>query len=400
MLRIDIHEAREGMALALPVQNPLVPSRTLLKPGFKLSDSIIHKLTDSGVKNIWVRYPALDFLDKYIDNEKLQAQQSVVSTITDTFEKLQTQAAAKLNYDTYVSSVAELVDSVLSNPTSAVFLGDICDSPHDIMRHSSTVTYITLLLALKLEGYLVKERKHVNPAHAKTINNLGIGAMLHDIGITQLPEEVQTKYKETGSDTDPAFQEHPTLGFRMVRGKIDPTAATVVLNHHQREDGSGYAGKEFPQLQGKNIHVFARLVAVADQFDRIRNPQNAPAIPTVLALQIITSPDMSKKFDNQILSALLDVVPPYAPGSAIKLSDGRFAVVIDHNTEMPCRPVIQIIPDPVTITSEEDQDTSGPQIDLSQETNDLFVAEAEGHDVSDLNFPRPQIGLTSLASVW
>ncbi|QQE13648.1 HD domain-containing protein [Planctomycetota bacterium] len=402
MLRIDIHEARDGMALALPVQNPQVPSRTLLKAGFKLSDSIVRKLTDSGVKNIWVRYPALDFLDKFIDNSKLQAQQEVVTAITDTFEKLQTEAAAKLNYNTYLTNVAELVDSVISNPTSSLFLGDLTDSPDDLLRHSSATTYISLLLALKLEGYLVKERKHVNPARAKTVTNLGLGAMLHDIGLKELPEEVLAHYQETNEETDPEFQQHPLLGFRAVRGQIDPSAATIVLNHHQRYDGSGYAGKDIPILEGKNIHVFARLVAVAEQFDRLRNPQNMPQQPTVLALRAISQDPLASKFDPQILAALLDVVPPYAPGSVVKLSDNRHAVVIDHNTQTPCRPIVQIIPNPATIDPNDEDPPTGPQIDLAGQPNELYVAEAENHDVTQFNFPRPQslTAQSSLASVW
>ncbi|QDU35576.1 Cyclic di-GMP phosphodiesterase response regulator RpfG [Poriferisphaera corsica] len=401
MLRIDLHEAREGMALALPVQNPQVPTRALLKAGFKLSESIIRKLSDSGVKSLWVRYPALDFLDKFIDNSKLQAQQEVVTAITDTFEQLQTQAAAKMNYNTYLVNVAELVDSIISNPTSSLFLGDLTDSPNDLLRHSSATTYVSLLLALRLETYLVKERKHINPARAKTVTNLGLGAMLHDIGLTQLAQETLDKYQKTNDESDLAFQEHPAIGFRMVRGQIDPSAATVVLNHHQRFDGSGYAGKDIPILDGKNIHVFARLVAVAEQFDRLRNPQGLPQQPSVFALRTITSAPFSERFDPQILAALLDVVPPYAPGSVVKLSDDRHAVVIDHNIETPCRPIIQIIPNPATIDPNDEDPPVGPQIDLASQPNSLFISEAEGHDTADLNFPRPSLAQPqALAGAW
>ncbi|WP_432798362.1 HD-GYP domain-containing protein [Poriferisphaera sp. WC338] len=397
MLRIDLANAREGMSLALPVQNPEIPARTLLKAGFTLSPSIINKLTAVGVKQLWVRYPALDFLDKFIDNTRLQTHHHLVTSITDTFERLQTQAAAKMNYDTYLSSVASLVDSIISNPTTSLYLGKLCDSNDALMQHASSTTYLACLMAIKLEGYLVKQRKHVNPARAKEFTNLGLGTMLHDIGITQLAADVRNAYDYTEDETDPAWQEHPALGFRMVRGKVDPSAATVVLNHHQRFDGSGYAGADFPQLSGNNIHVFARIAAVAEQFDRLKNPNRMPEQPTVFVLRAMTSLPLSEKFDPQVLTALLDVVPPYAPGSIVKLSDDRHAVVIDHNKHDPCRPMIQIIPDPEEIAGSESV-PAGPQIDLSQSTRGLYVTFAENHDVADLNFSKPTLaGVHSLA---
>lgn len=387
MLRVDLHRAKPGMRLALPVQNPKAPNRVLLKVGYELTEETIPKLREHGLRWIWVRYPSLSFLEKFVSSETVQNQAQIVGHIANTFETLQQGAAAKLPYETYTASIGKLVEHLITNPNAAMFLGDIDSANDGLMRHSSAVTYLSVLLGLKLEAYMVRERKHVDPMRAKEIRNLGLGAMLHDVGVMQLPAEVRNAHYSTGDDTDPQWREHPSLGFRLVRGKADASAAAVVLHHHQRFDGTGYAGREFPVLAERAIHIFARIAAVADQFDLIRNPPNLPQQPTVWALSLMLTEPMRSRFDPQVLAALVSVVPPYPPGSIVKLSDGRWAVCIDHNPDQPCRPVVQIMPDPATLNGEDV--TAGPTIDLRAETAKLSIVEADGVDVRDMNFSVP-----------
>ena len=390
MLRIEVVRARAGMRLALPVCNPRSPSHTLLKMGYELTDSVVERLKEYGVRSVWVRYPSLAYLERYVSQESVQLQNQVVGQIAHTFQSLQGKANAKLPYDQYTQALQEMVEHLASHPQSAVFLGDMAAYGDGMLRHSATVTYLTLLMGMKLEGYLVKERKHVNPARAKEVTNLGLGAMLHDVGVMQLPPDVRQRYDQEGDEGDAQWQDHPALGFQLVRGHVDPSAATVVLNHHQRYDGSGYAGMNFPVLEEKRIHVFARLAAVADQFDRLANPVNLPSQPTVWVLHALTSQPLCQQFDPEALRALLTVVPPYPPGSMVRLTDGRFAVCVDHHPEDPCRPTVQIIPEP---TADLDDLPAGPSVDLSESPVQLAVAEHEGRDVRELNFATPPLML-------
>ncbi len=386
MLRVDLQRARPGMVLALPIPNPQVPSRTLLKAGYPLEAPMIEKLQNLGIRFVWVRCPALAFLEKFVDREGAEARSEVVTQIAETFEALQEHASAKLPYDTYTSSIESLVQSLVTNPSSAVFLGDLIDGPSGLMRHSSAVTYLTLLMGLKLEGYLVRERRHVNPMRAKEVVSLGIGAMLHDIGLVMMDEELKEQFEQTGDDADPRFREHCSIGYQTVRGHIDPSAATVVLHHHQRFDGKGFTGPGFPALEGRRIHVFSRVVALADAVDRMRSPRKLPPQSTAFVLHHLVGPKLSAQFDPAVLHALLEVMPPFAPGAIVKLSDGRHAVVIDHLPDTPCRPLIQIINDAENLDPENLQ--LGETIELAK-VDGLNIDECEGQDVRDYQFARP-----------
>ena len=390
MLRIDVNKAKPGMKLALAVPNPKSPSHTLLNVGFELSPAMIQRLNEYGIRHLWVRYPSLSFLERYIDADAVRSQTEVVSQITNTFEALQRQSSAKLNYDDYTDTLRQLVDYIGTHPRSAVFLGDLANTDDDLMRHSASVTYLALLMGMKLEGYIVKQRRHVDPERAKEVTNLGLGAMLHDVGITQLDPGVRERFERTGDEGDPEWQEHTALGFRLVRGQIDPSAATCVLNHHQRYDGTGYSGADYPVLQDHRIHVFARIVAVADLFDRLRSPTNLPPQPTVWVLNAMMTEPLASKFDPEALKALLAVVPPYAPGSVVRLNDGQYAVVVDHHPPDPCRPTVQIIPHPDALQDADDP-PAGECLDLSQHRDALSIVEHEGHNVKDLNFEPPEI---------
>lgn len=384
MLRVDIKAARPGMTLALPVMNPRMPGHELLHVGYELTPTVIEKLDEMGTRVLWVDYPSLSFLTRFVDQEAVKLQAEVVNHIQGTFETLQGQSAAKLNYDSYTQTIGNMVDTIVSHPDAAVFIGDLLEQPggDELMRSGSSVTYLSLLLGLKLEGYLIKQRKHVEPARAKDVVALGVGAMLHDIGITMLPKEVTDRYRETRDESDPGWHEHPALGFRAVRGKIEPTAATVVLHHHQRYDGQGYAGKDFNQLQGTNIHIFARIAAVADVFTRLRYPVNGVEPAQVWVLAAMLGPKLRTRFDPNVLRALVEVVPPYPPGTRVTLNDGREAVVLDHHISDPCKPLVQILP------NNQLPDPGmplGDRIDL-REQRSLHIVASDGQPTEVFNF--------------
>ena len=391
MLRVELSNIKPGMRLAMRVEHPQLRGHVLLKAGYEIDPESTQRLHEFGIRYIWVRYPSLDFLAQFVSQEVLTSQHEVVNEICGAFEMAQRGATARLRFDHYVRSVGALVTKLIENPQAALFMGDIMHSDcNDLKRHSSAVTYLSLLMGMKLEGYIVRQRRHINPGQAKEVTNLGVGAMLHDIGVTELEEDVRQRFYTTGNDTDPAWREHPSLGYETVRGKIEPSAAIVVLNHHQRCDGSGYAGKDRPVLDGLRIHVFARIAAVADTFDQLCHPSQGPPKPAIWALSNLLRAESLPLYDHQALRALLAVAPPYPPGSMVRLSDNQWAVCVDHNVDAPCRPTVQIIPDPSTLSP--DDIPTGPTIDLSELPADqLGIVEADGVDVRAWNFTVPEV---------
>ena len=391
MLKVDTLRTENGMILALPVYHPSEPTRILLRQNYELKTSVIKRMRDVGIRYIYVKYPPLEFLDTVMPSFITETNAMILNHVKYAFAASQEHTVAHLPFDRYEETLKSLVYYITQNPEAATFIED-CYTPinqeHDLMRHASQVSYLSILMGMKLEGYIVKQRKHVKPGEAANMINLGMGAMLHDIGIKLLPEKVKNDYFDSGQDT-PDWREHTSLGYEAIRGKIQPSAATILLNHHQRHDGSGFSGKNNPVLAENQIHIFPRIVALADYFDRYSHPINQPPISSIQTIKHILDPDILKQFDPQVVRALLSIIPPYPIGSRISLSDGRHAVVINHNINNPCRPVIQIAPAPDQKISDDDE--PGDTLELSECNLELQVITCDGANVEDHFFKAPEI---------
>ncbi len=389
VLRVPIAEAKAGMQLALPVANPKVPGHRLLLSGYALEDAVIARIKSMGIRDVWIRYPGLDALDQFIDPAVLERRAEMARKLEAAIGQVQKETVARLPYRQYMQDLSALIESLLTNPAAAILLDDSAAHENGMVQQSSTVCYLSLLIGMKMEGYLVRQRKRLPPHLAREVTSLGLGAMLHDIGLLKLPPEVLKKYRETGDQLDPEYRTHPELGYRLVRGEVSPTAAVVILHHHQHYDGSGFPDTVGPdgrvsRFSGESIHIFARIAAVAAEFAALRQSPTGEHIPAVRAIAQMLQPSRMRWFDPAVLRTFLACVPPYAPGTIIRLSDERWATPIDHNPDDPCRPIVQIIDDPEYLRDAA-HDLGATMLDLRQHPQ-LHVAHADDTDVAEFNF--------------
>lgn len=411
MLRLPTIQASAGMVLADPVFHPLHPSVTLLRAGVTLDTHSIGRLHEIGVRELWIQYPPLEAVRRFINPAAVTACRGMATRIAQTMDELVENKHAKLEYDPFRKAVTSVVESLSDNPTASLFIFETATSARPALRHASNVCFLSILIGLKLEFYLVHERSRMHASLAKDVSSLGVGAMVHDLGMMHLPDSVLDRWNATLDETDTQWREHAQLGFDHVKKDFDPTAAGIVLHHHQHFDGSG-----FPQrlelsgmgraLQGSDIHIFARIVAAADLFDRLRHPSHAPraelldrpSVPAVRALSLMLKHPYRSWIDPVVLCGLLAAAPPYPPGSLVKLSDGREAVVVDWVPEDPCRPTVEIISDLQDMLRPGRKPKAREHIALRQ-TSNLCIAEIDGVNVSNDNFTPSAVGEFDLNKV-
>ena len=98
------------------------------------------------------------------------------------------------------------------------------------------------------------------------VENIRVGAYLHDIGKVDISTDVLRKAAGLTPEEMEEMRRHVDVGERMVRsmGGILKHVIPMVAYHHERWDGTGYKG-----LQGEEIPLGARLIAVADTYDAI-----------------------------------------------------------------------------------------------------------------------------------
>lgn len=137
------------------------------------------------------------------------------------------------------------------------------------------------------------------------VNGIRLAAMVHDIGKIHIPAELLSRPGRLTHSEFELIKQHPQSGFEVV-GDIDFPwpIGQIVLQHHERIDGSGYPDG----LKGENILVEARVIGVADVVDAMASdrPYRA-ALGIEAALDEIQS-NRGKFFDPDIVDACLRVI--------------------------------------------------------------------------------------------
>jgi putative nucleotidyltransferase with HDIG domain len=144
----------------------------------------------------------------------------------------------------------EIYDSTVENLMTALDLRDV-----ETLGHSQTVAKFSQVLA-KLLG--IEDRAF--------LDNIRMGALLHDIGKIAIPDAILHKPGSLSSEEWEKIKLHPSLGYGLIKEiKLVKEIGNIILCHHERYDGTGY-----PQglKQGK-IPLEARIFALADALDAI-----------------------------------------------------------------------------------------------------------------------------------
>jgi HD-GYP domain-containing protein (c-di-GMP phosphodiesterase class II) len=98
------------------------------------------------------------------------------------------------------------------------------------------------------------------------VESIGYAAVVHDLGKLKIPDDVLTKPGELTEEDWAVMRLHPEYGAELLgQGLFYDVARTVALHHHERWDGSGYPFG----LEGEDIPLEARIVAVADVYDAL-----------------------------------------------------------------------------------------------------------------------------------
>jgi putative nucleotidyltransferase with HDIG domain len=139
---------------------------------------------------------------------------------------------------------------------------------------------------------------------ADEVENIRVGALLHDIGKIDVSADLLRKASVLTPDEHREMRCHVESGERLVRsmGGILKHVLPMVGYHHERWDGTGYKG-----LVGENIPLGARIIAVADTYDAIVSDRAyRDGRSHDEAVQVIAS-EAGRQFDPRVVAAFLSL---------------------------------------------------------------------------------------------
>ncbi|UII54553.1 HD-GYP domain-containing protein [Cytobacillus spongiae] len=176
--------------------------------------------------------------------------------------------------------------------------------------------------------------------NTKEMEELTLGATLHDIGKTVVPKEILNKPGPLTQEEYEEMKKHTMYGYELLKqiDGISERVALVALQHHEREDGKGYPF----QLQGHELDVFSKIVAIADVFHAMSSARvYHQAEPFYVVIQQMKK-DVFGKFDPNIMLIFLFKMMDSLVGRRVLLTDGSIGSIVMIHPYDPLKSLIRL----------------------------------------------------------
>ncbi len=171
------------------------------------------------------------------------------------------------------------------------------------------------------------------------LNHLAVSALLHDIGKSKIPLEILNKPGKLTAEEFELVKKHTIFGYEMIKNSTEiPEIAYGILQHHERMDGTGYPYG----LKGEDIHLFGRIIAVADIFDAMTSERVYKKKESPFKTAELLGDNRFGELDPYICSVFLDNISKFYVGNIVRLNTGEIGEVILVHKNIPARPLIRI----------------------------------------------------------
>ena len=342
-----------GVLLSLTGKAPAATAGTLL--------DLRDKLAVAGVRHIEVE-PPLESQEKVADAEQARevAKRTYSHGVAATKDLINSVRMGRTTSVAKVKrAVQAIVDQVLNNETSLVGLTTIRDYDEYTFTHSVNVCILSVAIGKKLSLTRLQ------------LYDLGLAALLHDVGKARIPVEVLNKTSGLSEDEWKIMQTHPWLGVLTLftmrgYGEIPYRQIVVAHEHHMKNDLTGYP----KVIRPRDLGIYSKIVSVADGYDAAttrRSYQTVPIQPDQVLREMWENP--RRGYDKILVKAIINLIGIYPVGSCVILDTFEVAVVSAASPDQSVlnRPLVRIC-----------VDTNGAMVPPPGRDEDLAATDAGG----------------------
>ncbi len=209
---------------------------------------------------------------------------------------------------------AGLVKDVLTNPTygdnirrSKDLVGNTVsyilqgqEAFHNLLKITS-FDYYTYTHSVNVCTFSIALAQQIGQREEEALHELGVGALLHDIGKSRISERILNKRSSLSPYEFEIMKKHPEWGVDILAETEDISAVSryPILQHHERGDGRGYPNG----LSLNEMHLFSQIVAITDTFDAMTTERvyqkaidSYPALKIMFALKGAYHEDLLRQF--------------------------------------------------------------------------------------------------------
>ncbi|MCL2042748.1 MAG: HD-GYP domain-containing protein [Treponema sp.] len=266
------------------------------------------------------------------DQDKIQQAEQFYESFQKNVETLFTLAEKKgaLNYTQAAESIKTACDFVRENHRYLMRVEHKAEPENSkdyLVVHSARSTVFTIIIGLAMKM----------PNHK--LIELGVAALFHEIGMIKLPPQLYQGARPLTDQEKKLLSTHTILGCNLLKSMNFPLMiCNAVLEHHERENGTGYPQK----IKGNQISLYAKIIAVACSYEAIlsKRPHKEAKDGYTGMLELLRNE--GKQYDETVIRALVNSLSIYPIGLYVLLSSGKKGQVIDVVPENPRYPIVQI----------------------------------------------------------
>ena len=253
---------------------------------------------------------------------------SAMDVVRDTIHAV--RVGRQINTASTEAIVDELVARVIHDRSAAVSLA--CLKGHDEYTFAHCVH--TALLSLAVGETIGLEEDE--------LRQLGIAAMLHDVGKVFVPVEVIRKPGKLSPEEWEVMCRHPVDGAAILLdyGELPVFAPAAALEHHMRLDLAGYPKVRAP----RELSLASMIIPLADVYDALTTyrPYRPPMLPEEAAAEMVKT-GSEGQFEPRLLKWFGEMLGTYPPGTCLELDSGQCGVVCRSAPEGEPRPDVCIV---------------------------------------------------------
>lgn len=321
---VDSIKGNEILAKDIVSNNGII----IISAGKKLKKEYSNRLKQLDIDYIYV-------VDKQL--QQIEVQKNTETIIVENFQNIIKDIVENFSYQSIaeVKEISEIVQStineILKQKEVLYSISGIREKSESTYYHCVNVCALSILLSIKLK------------IPKKKIKEIAIGSLLHDIGYTYIPfENLQCEYGKCSKKEEKELMKHVIYGYSSLMDKkwISSFSKDIILNHHERLDGTGFPFHK----QSEKITLQSKIVAICDTFDSLVYGYLTPRKKVHEAIPLIVK-DKGIKFDEKIVNIFQTSIAAYPNGTMVVTSNGDIGIVIKQNINNPKRPVIHMIED-------------------------------------------------------
>lgn len=289
----------------------------LLSEGVQLTVYMINTLNRIGVTYVYVQ-------DEHFEDVEIaevvseETKRAVIRQMNEVFDSV--RSGKEFSTKKVSVTIDHLLEDIMKNKDVLIHLSDIRSNENGEYLHAMNVCMMASVVGMNMG---------LPPSQMK---ELAIGALLHDVG----------KVGAEPWDGADLRRHHTWRGFEALKLKREYSLliAHVAFQHHEHVDGTGLPRA----LTGDDIHLYAKIVAVANTYDNLvstPNEQGKRRMPHEACEQMMAM--AGRELDKDVLIEFLKTVSVYPTGASVRLTNREVGVVVGQHRGLPSRPIVRVV---------------------------------------------------------